>query len=470
MLIPSSRWLRWIGGAVAAVALLWAVWRLGSLLSPGWDPRTILAIVIVVLALLAAMSWQHGWQWLFYERDPITLAALRARLALTTLPLPKTNVGRLGVGVLLLLALLWYASAERDDKGIVTYPNATLINPILGGLGALFLIYAAIRQARTASAQVRIASDRHEAQTKADLQRRTTESFSKAAEQLGSEKIEERIGGIYTLERLAREAVASPQGADAYLYWTVIETLTAFVRERAKWPPTQATMSPVRQGDDPLDPGQDYSEVVKLYLAGHKASVWPSELETDIQAVLTVIGRRPDAGRACERRLVDLVDLRATDLRGGDLRDAHLERALFVNAHLEDAFFLDTHLEGAEFSYAHLEGAKLPRAHLEGAWLYKAHLEGAILLGTHLEGATVWAAHLEGADLRGAHLERASLSDSDLTGAQLEGTDLSDVRGLTQAQIDATHGDETTKLPEGLTRPAHWTDPTAPRPKPPDLP
>jgi hypothetical protein len=45
---------------------------------------------------------------------------------------------------------------------------------------------------------------RHFAQTEADRQRRITESFSKATEQLGSDKLELRLGGIYTLERISK--------------------------------------------------------------------------------------------------------------------------------------------------------------------------------------------------------------------------------------------------------------------------
>ena len=71
-----------------------------------------------------------------------------------------------------------------------------------------------------------IALARHRAQTNADLQRRITESFSKAVSQLASDKMEERLGGIYTLENISKE---SPND-----YWTVMQTLTAFVRERAR--------------------------------------------------------------------------------------------------------------------------------------------------------------------------------------------------------------------------------------------
>ena len=312
-------WLRWLsrigiaGVAVVSVgALLWAVWWLWSLVAPQWDPRTILAIVIVVLPLLTAMSWQHGWQWLFYERDPITWAALRARLTLTTLPLPKTIVGRLGVGVLLLMALLWYASEQPDGKGGVTYPHASLINPILGGLGALFLIYAAIRQARTAAEQAKTASDRHEAQTKADLQRRITESFSKAIEQLGSDKVEVRLGGIYGLERISKE---SPDD-----YWTVMETLTAFVRER-----TQRTAANPEQRRTQRIEGRAFGLWEEDGRPeGRSDEFWRQAVEqeppeADIAAVLTVIMRRSEHHRAIEAK-----DDKALDFRQAVLRSAHL--------------------------------------------------------------------------------------------------------------------------------------------------
>src|SRR3712207_2251315 len=66
---------------------------------------------------------------------------------------------------------------------------------------------------------------RHVEQTKADVQRRITESFTKAVEQLGSDKLQVRIGGIYALERISRESADD--------YWTIMETLTAFVRWRS---------------------------------------------------------------------------------------------------------------------------------------------------------------------------------------------------------------------------------------------
>jgi hypothetical protein len=110
----------------------------------------------------------------------------------------------------------WY-SAERIINGTPSYPHAALLNPIVAGVGAALLILAALLQAG-------IAARRHLAQTEADKQRRITESFAKATEQLGSEKIEVRLGGIYTLERISRESLSD--------YWTIMENANSF-RSRA---------------------------------------------------------------------------------------------------------------------------------------------------------------------------------------------------------------------------------------------
>src|SRR5512134_177997 len=90
------------------------------------------------------------------------------------------------------------------------------VAPIATFVGAAIVAWAALAQARTARR-------RHEEQTKADRDRRITESFAKAVEQLGSDKLETRLGGIYTLERLARESERE--------YWPIMETLMVYVRE-----------------------------------------------------------------------------------------------------------------------------------------------------------------------------------------------------------------------------------------------
>ena len=67
-----------------------------------------------------------------------------------------------------------------------------------------------------------------------------TDRYTKAIEQLGSDKLDVRIGGIYALERVARDSARD--------HPTVMEVLTAFIREhsREQWPPPV----PSRSGND----------------------------------------------------------------------------------------------------------------------------------------------------------------------------------------------------------------------------
>lgn len=80
-----------------------------------------------------------------------------------------------------------------------------------------------------------------------------------------------------------------------------------------------------------------------------------------------------------------------------------------------------------------------------------AKLKGADLRCANFRGAYLIAADLRGADLRAADPIGADFRDADLRGADLTGSIF-----LTQAQLNAARGDDRTKLPPSLARPAHW--------------
>jgi hypothetical protein len=276
-----------------------------------------------------------------------------------------------------------------------------------------------------------IALMRHMAQTDADRQRRIVESFSKAVEQLGSDKLELRVGAIFALERLSRE---SPDD-----YWTIMEVLTAFVRERMRYTTIMARLSERAyflwlQAGRPEGRAEEFwAEAVRLERL--------EQTPTDVAAILTVIKRRSAENRQREEDRGWHFDLSGTYLRGVDLQRISLKNVNFSGAHLEGAHLMEAHLEGALFSGAHLEGAILSGARLETAWFAETHLEGAFLeLG-----------HFEHAVLVGAHLERASLIE-----AHLQGALLGQAVGLTDDQLFSAHGDENTLLPEGIGRPKNW--------------
>jgi len=247
-----------------------------------------------------------------------------------------------------------------------------------------------------------------------------TDRYTKAIEQLGSDKLGVRLGGIYALERIARDSARD--------HPTVMEVLAAFIREQSSepWPPS--------------DPG-------------HGRQIQTTR--PDVQAAVTVIGRRKvkrDIGRT---DLSGAILVRA-DLGGADLTHVNLLRADLRGADLSHARGWNTNLSGADLTGAHLsfarlriaifEGARLPGASLRGASLrgaafFDADLTRADLRGARLVGAYFLRANLTGADLGdfGTNLTRADLEGANLTGADLSVVDLTGAdltsANLTQADL-----------------------------------
>jgi uncharacterized protein YjbI with pentapeptide repeats len=96
---------------------------------------------------------------------------------------------------------------------------------------------------------------------------------------------------------------------------------------------------------------------------------------------------------------------------------------------------------------------------LSASNLLMADLSGANLSQANLPKAILAPADLTRANLTDANLSEAFLTIANLTRANLSGADLSAATGLTQLQIDQANGDEKTQLPEGLKRPAAWSQP-----------
>lgn len=315
----------------------------------------------------------------------------------------------------------------------------TTVGAILGGAIALgFIIWRQVLLHR----QTNIAHQTH-----------YTTLFTKAVEQLGATReekeknvvtgakgkktadsetvrtvpnIEVRLGAIYALERIARENLD--------FHWQIMEILCAYIRENGRKP--EPIPDDVRAA---LAKGYGRSKKVDALVKSREEGLRPPR--ADVQAALTVIGRRTERQRAHESK-DQLLDLRGAGLAMADLSGLRFDRAIFNGAHLEEA----------QLFRAHLEGALLGGSRLEWAWLIGAHLEGARLIGAHLEGASLDGAHLEGARLIEARLEGAMFHQT-----HVEGAGLADAVGLSQKQVDGMIGDDATMLPKGLARPAHWS-------------
>ena len=283
------------------------------------------------------------------------------------------------------------------------------------------------------------------------------------SEQCDESSIEQRyfratskFDSLEPLERKSRiqvlEEIASNKDFPRY-HWKVMEFLADFVR-------TNAPRKEEEEGEEERSP----------------------KLPDDIQAALTVIGRRNSKQDPPNMRLdlsnsdirgaflieasLQKVNLSGANLQGGFLKGAKLQESVLLNANLERAFLIKTNLERAFLTKANLQHATFRGTNLEGADLSKANLQHATFSGTNLEGADLSKANLKcaylgKANLKCAYFIGANLDEVDLSGASLQGAylyeaDLSKAKNLELNQIASAHRDIHTLLPEGFAQPAYW--------------
>jgi hypothetical protein len=245
----------------------------------------VIASAAVGLAAVAALLW-FGW-WRFPKRQ-----VDRLRLTIRD---PK-------------------ARADIEDnlrKTIGQLIGGTMV--LIGaGLGAV-IAYLQLSQQQQASRDLLISNQ-----------------VAKGFEQLGSDKVVVRLGGIYALEGVMNTSV--PYGQP------VLEALSAFVRDSTR----------TATGDGP-----------------------PA---TDVQAALTVIARRTGVGTGSPN--LANAHIPKVFLPGANLFTANLD-----HADLTGAFLIGANLGAASLSYTNLTGAFLLEANLTGAFLLDAHLNNADLRG-----------------------------------------------------------------------------------------
>lgn len=280
--------------------------------------------------------------------------------------------------------------------------------------------------------------------------------LSKAVEMLGATKEEifengevrrgpnreVRLGAIYALEDLAFDCLA--------LHWQIMELLCAYVRANADGP---APCSPELRSIY-AEQARERNEAERATLRTQQAQL---KVAVDVQAALTVIGRRSEKQKAHERRhrhptRLKRLDLSFCHLAGADLALLDFDNAIFTGACLEGVGFFRVSLRDALLDRAHLEGAKLESATLDDVSMVDSHLEGA-----RLAGASLRFAHLGDSHFEGAHMAEADLEGARLPGAHLHGAALANVMGLTETSLAKAFGDHRTEIPEGLAWPAHWS-------------
>ena len=276
---------------------------------------------------------------------------------------------------------------------------------------------------------------------------------------LGNEVLAVRLGGIYALQRLAKEH------PDQY-HIQIMRLFCAFVR------------LPTR--DQSMESGQVDIEPGTL-----------PRIRPDVHAVMQEISSRAESEIALERKDGFRLDFQGAVLPQAQLLNANLSNAYFnrsnlsganiANTDLSDAIFDYANLSEAEFRYVNFTGTRLRHANLKcaklqdanvprgifdyadlseadlpgsnlsgayfqhaivtSAWLESANLSGAHFLDANLFGARLRRADLSGANFLDAHLNKANLCDANLSGVEFSIGGPQTAKGLTQAQLDEARAD-----------------------------
>lgn len=209
------------------------------------------------------------------------------------------------------------ARADVEDNFRKTVGQA------LGGaavlIGAAFALFQFLQQQQAAQEQQERAQIQFREQQKAAHDLLISNQVSKGFEQLASsDKIEMRLGGLYALEGV--------MNTSEQYHGPVLEALCAFVREHTN----------IR-----------------------KTIVSEKQPATDIQAALTVIGRRAEGPGTLD---LNNVSIAGANLRGANLRDANLGRAYLRDANLRGADLIGANLNGATLFGATLSALGLASA------------------------------------------------------------------------------------------------------------
>ena len=325
---------------------------------------------------------------------------------------------------------------QRDQRvNDARRTNAQIVAGVVVLFGATITGYLTLRRVAAVEETVKVAQ-----------QGQITERFTRAVDQLGATasdgkpRLELRLGGIYSLRRIAEESQRD--------YWPVMDLLAAYLR--MQFPAA--------------DSSEDSAEIARTSSAAGAA---------DGLAIITILREalppelRPDG--------LDLSkgDLLFADLEGADLSRANLSRANLgyttltradltvadlTGANLRDADLTGAHLTGADLTDARLAGANLRDADLTGAHLTGADLTDARLAGANLTDANFMGAYLLGADFSGADLSRANLGYTKLTDAKLGGAKLGGAKfgDADLREADLTGADFTGADITGATMPDGW--------------
>ncbi|MDH6612502.1 hypothetical protein M2164_008137 [Streptomyces sp. SAI-208] len=315
------------------------------------------------------------------------------------------------------------ASVAAQDRLKAVNDVRTTLFQVVGGLVLLFGAYATWRQLRVSQEGLRATQEGY-----------VTDRFSRAVDQLGSDKLDVRIGGLHALWRIAEQSTRDREA--------IISIQAAYLRTHLPWPPA-----------GPESPAADVSI----------NDIAPLETRAaDAQVALTALGV------LCRQREQSWVNLSGTDLRRADCDGLWFPEVNLDRACMEAAGLYHANLTQASLVSVNLRHADLTTAILRRTRCVLADVRAAKLVETDLRDADFTSTDLREANLRKAVAHGAVFHRADLRMADLRGTDLS-TADLVEARLTGALVSEHTRWPAGFDHAAAGvviTEDPGPEPSP----
>lgn len=396
---------------------------------------------------------------------PVEPNPLRKRIAVQRLGI-RISVGTLGLIILAVLVLsvilfpylLVHGPSKADMSGLTAEQRITANNDLattrnavrttlVQAIGGALLIFSG----GIAWAQVQTAR-----------RGQLTDRLTKSVDQLGNEKREVRLGGIYALRQVADSPQYTRAAAEVLLAYLKTASLNSSGQDTRNTsadqgqngPPDNAPLlaaSPNNWADRQAvlrilvtEKLWLRSEAGRLDLSSISVPFAPLEgadLNGSIMAGASLTNAHLRGAQLAEANIED-VDLEHADLRGADLTGAALRRS---NLSLALVGRESAKLVNVQAGHANFSDADLTRSDLSGGDFYRADLSRAIFNNATLRGATFRKATLTGAHFNNADLSGVDFSNADLSGVDFSDADLSEAI-LRNVVLDRVKVNEGTQL------------------------
>lgn len=392
----------------------------------------------------------------------------------------------------ILLTRVFYAATNGSPDDV----NKLLL-ALAGMVGAPFVVWRVVIAARANQ----VAKENAAEQSRIANENLYATLLTKAVEQLGATReekfvdeyitvtgstkkdvvsktvpnIEIRLGGIYALEKIAKDHKS--------LHMPVMEILCSYVRQNAE--------NSDFDNQNESDEKSEKSEIIKKLI------------RIDVQAAVSVIGRRnmsiideeiigdgrKDISFEDDVRF-DLSNCRFTGLnmKGLTFSRANFERSVFVDSNFDDAYFDRTNFSKSEFKNVTMQNIKVNGCKLDESrfidiyigeaifnrtWISRVFFENVRILDSkmlncHFYDSQMKTADFYRCDLSGSFLSRTDFSGSRFAFVVFDGSDfwytnldmvifqecdLTMVQNLMWVEIDKCYVDELTKFPANFVRP-----------------